>query len=186
MNGIYTVIDVETTGLDPCECRIVEFGAITFDRSGLELGRFCSLVNPGVPIPPDAGAIHGITDAMVANAPTIGRLLSSIWFFCRDYDTDLNHPCTLIGHNLSFDMGFINEANHVNGIMTWTGFEFKCTQAMARSVLRRSGSWPVNYRLGTVADFLEVTRGTSHRAMGDCETTKAVFLKLLDIQEGKS
>ena len=61
------VVDVETTGLDPAADRIVEIAVVGVDferRSCCKL--FNSLVDPGIPIPPEVSAIHHITTAMVA------------------------------------------------------------------------------------------------------------------------
>jgi DNA polymerase III epsilon subunit-like protein len=65
------VIDVESTGLDTSEARIVSI-AVVHATIGLASGArlaYHTLVNPGVPIPPETTRIHGITDAMVADAP---------------------------------------------------------------------------------------------------------------------
>lgn len=70
------VVDVETTGLGP-EAKIVEI-AIVLMRFGCVVSTWSSLVHPGMPIPPDATAVHGITDAMVAHAPTIETLRAEI------------------------------------------------------------------------------------------------------------
>lgn len=64
------VLDTETTGLHD-GARIVEIAVLGVDGSVL----FDSLVNPGVPIPAEATAVHGITDTMVSTAPTFSDLL---------------------------------------------------------------------------------------------------------------
>ena len=70
------VVDTETTGLGD-DARIVEIAVVQM-RFGLVVKRWSSLVNPGVPIPPEATAVHGITDAMVAGAPQIEALAPQI------------------------------------------------------------------------------------------------------------
>lgn len=62
-------IDVEATGPYPDRDRIVEFAVLKVLPT-LEVRRFESFINPGEPIPCEATAVHGITDAMVADAPT--------------------------------------------------------------------------------------------------------------------
>lgn len=62
------VFDLETTGKYPDRDRIVDITIVTVSPSG-QTREFSSLVNPGIPIPPAATAVHGITDAMVAAAP---------------------------------------------------------------------------------------------------------------------
>lgn len=72
----WAVLDTETTGTGP-SARIVEVALVTM-RFGRVEDVFASLVHPGRPIPPEATAIHGITDAMVAQAPTLAGLLPTL------------------------------------------------------------------------------------------------------------
>lgn len=67
------VFDLEATGTDVNQDRIVDVCVIRHDPDGKETV-FSSLVNPGLPIPPEATAIHKITDAMVASEPTMKDL----------------------------------------------------------------------------------------------------------------
>ena len=72
------VVDFETTGPDPNTCMPIEVAAVRF-RGGEIMERASSLINPGVPIPAESTAIHGITDEMVADAPTnIGVTIRSV------------------------------------------------------------------------------------------------------------
>jgi DNA polymerase-3 subunit epsilon len=64
------VLDTETTGVHPGNDRAVQVGIVRFER-GVEVGAFCSLVNPERSIPVEATAVHGITDEMVTGAPSI-------------------------------------------------------------------------------------------------------------------
>lgn len=67
-NPTLAVIDCETTGLDIQADRIIELAILVWD--GAEITASSSKrFNPGFPIPPEATAIHGITDADVANCP---------------------------------------------------------------------------------------------------------------------
>lgn len=68
-----TVFDLETTTANPSTARIVQIAIIRLHPDG-KRDRFSSLVNPLVPIPAEATAIHGITDTMVAGAPTWRQL----------------------------------------------------------------------------------------------------------------
>lgn len=69
-------IDTETTGTVFGKDKAVSVALVRFE-GGKEVARFSSLVNPGFPIPETATAIHKITDAMVADAPSIGELFAS-------------------------------------------------------------------------------------------------------------
>lgn len=69
----FVVFDTETTGLEG-NARIVSIGIV--DQDGTVL--LDTLINPETPIPPDATRVHGVTDAMVANAPTFAKLYPEI------------------------------------------------------------------------------------------------------------
>lgn len=68
-----TWVDLETTGVDPREARIVQIGIIQL-RPDADPVEYATLVNPTIPIPPAATEKHKITDAMVADAPTFKTL----------------------------------------------------------------------------------------------------------------
>src|SRR3990167_4692211 len=95
---MHIAFDVETTGVDPGS-RILELAAIAFDENGVVLHEYDSLVNPGMPIPPDVTKISGITDEMVKDARTADIVLKN---FFEWLPTNL-----LIGHYAQFDTGII-------------------------------------------------------------------------------
>ncbi|MCK9462298.1 MAG: 3'-5' exonuclease [Proteobacteria bacterium] len=99
--------DTETTGLDPIEDRIVQIGGVFLRRGELVGPRRSSLVNPGVPIPPDVTAIHGITDADVADAESFAAVGPRFVEFLL-HAPDGEEPI-LCGYNApGFDVPFIN------------------------------------------------------------------------------
>ena len=88
--------DIESTGVDVARSRIVELCGVKIhpDRSRTD---FFQRFNPGLPIPPDASAIHGITDAMVADEPRFHEKLPDIIAFFSN--------CDLAGYNIvKFDV----------------------------------------------------------------------------------
>jgi DNA polymerase-3 subunit epsilon len=94
----FAVVDVETTGFNPDVERIVEVGLVVLDPSGQEVDSFCTLVDPGR----DAGPthIHGITDTMVAGAPTFTGI--------QPYLAALLSGRVVVGHNVDrFDLAFL-------------------------------------------------------------------------------
>ncbi len=68
-----TFFDLETTGVDVDNDRIVQLALIREEPDGSRR-TFSSLVDPQRPIPPAATAVHGVTDAMVKGQPTIAQL----------------------------------------------------------------------------------------------------------------
>ncbi|MBM3982485.1 MAG: 3'-5' exonuclease [Planctomycetes bacterium] len=72
------VLDLETTGVDPAADRIVEMAVLTLLPGGKhEL--FHQRLNPGVPIPPAASAVHGITDTDVIGSPTFAAVAPELF-----------------------------------------------------------------------------------------------------------
>jgi DNA polymerase-3 subunit epsilon len=105
--------DLETTGIDIANDRIVEISILKIDISGKEEW-LSSRINPGIPIPAAATAIHGITNADVANAPSFTNMASSFASFIGDAD--------IAGYNaLRFDVPLLAEEFLRAGI----DFDFK-------------------------------------------------------------
>ncbi len=93
--------DLETTGVNVAEDRIVEISIIKLNPDGSE-ETLTELVNPEIPIPAEAAAVHGITNEKVADKPTIKELAPKIVEFIGDAD--------LSGYNcLKFDVPLLME-----------------------------------------------------------------------------
>ncbi len=73
----FAVIDFETTGLDPDHDRILEVGIVCFD-GGAVTKSHGYLVDPGIPVPEEARAIHGIRDEDLRDAPRIEQLMPTL------------------------------------------------------------------------------------------------------------
>ena len=95
----FTVVDLETTGATPGFAKITEIGAVRLE-CGEEVGRFSTLVNPGVAIPAMITGITGIDDELVADAPHIDEALPRFVEFSRD--------SVLVAHNAQFDLSFLD------------------------------------------------------------------------------
>ncbi len=95
------VFDLETTGVQVVSDRIVEMCVIKVEPNGTETTKVWR-VNPGMPIPASASAIHGITDDMVANSPSFKELAPEIAAFMKD--------CDVAGYNSNrFDIPLLAE-----------------------------------------------------------------------------
>ena len=89
-------IDVETTGTNPNSSRVVELSILKIHPDGKEECK-SHRVNPGVPIPAEATAVHGITDADVASLPTFRQYARSV--------KDFLDGCDIAGFNvIKFDL----------------------------------------------------------------------------------
>ena len=99
---ISIVLDIETTGLDYRREKIIEFAAVKL-VNGKITDEYETLVNPEQEIRHSSIKIHGITQDMVADAPTLKEVMPKILEFIDDYP--------IIGHNVIFDYSFLNQAN---------------------------------------------------------------------------
>ena len=105
--------DLETTGIDVVNDRIVEISILKVDISGNEEW-LPSRINPGIPIPAAATAIHGISDTDVADAPPFTEVAGSFAGFIGDAD--------IAGYNvLRFDVPLLAEEFLRAGV----NFDFK-------------------------------------------------------------
>lgn len=90
------ILDLETTGTDTSNDRIVEISVLKLVPGGETIHR-TRRINPERPIPPEASAVHGISDSDVANEPTFAAISASLLQFLED--------CDLCGYNLErFDL----------------------------------------------------------------------------------
>ena len=95
----FCVVDLETTGGSPADCRITEVGAVKY-LGGERIGSFQALVNPEIPIPPFITHLTGIDDRSVAAEPPIEEILPAFLEFCRG--------AVFVAHNARFDFSFLN------------------------------------------------------------------------------
>jgi DNA polymerase-3 subunit epsilon len=95
------VFDTETTGLDPASGdRIVEIGCVELVNR-VPTGRtFQAYFNPGRPMPSGAEAVHGLSDAFLADKPPFADKAAELLEFLAD--------SRLIAHNAGFDFAFLN------------------------------------------------------------------------------
>jgi len=153
------IIDFETTGVDPDTCMPVQVGLARFEH-GECIFKHSLLINPGVPIPAEASAIHGITDADVSNAPSPAAALAEIRSF-----TSGAFPC---GYN---GQGFDR--------VIWERFcdqlgEWIDPLVMVRHVdqyVRGKG----RHKLDVTCKRWGVTLGQAHNALHDCVATGSLL-----------
>lgn len=95
------VMDTETTGLDPHGGdRIVEIGGVELINQ-LPTGKtYHQYINPERSMPQEAFAVHGLGDDFLRDKPVFSKVADAFLAFVGD--------ATLVIHNASFDMGFIN------------------------------------------------------------------------------
>jgi DNA polymerase-3 subunit epsilon len=164
----FTIVDVETTGWSPDEAGITEVGAVLM-RGGSVVAEFTSLVNPGTPVPASITELTGISDHMLALAPSVAAVLPGLLAFAEG--------SVLAAHNAPFDLGFLTAACAGAGLF-WPGFEVLDTVRLARHLVVTPDEVP-DCKLRTLADFFGTPAQPSHRALADARATAAVLGHLL-------
>ena len=164
----FVVVDLETTGGSPLTCAITEIGAVKV-CGGEVIGELSTLVNPGRPIPAFISVLTGITDAMVAEAPSVDAALAAFLEFARG--------SVLVAHNAPFDISFLKAATAATA-RDWPGFTVVDTVHLARQVLAR-GEVP-NRKLATLARLFGSPDTPDHRALHDARATVHVLHGLLE------
>ncbi|MGX6604188.1 DEDD exonuclease domain-containing protein [Micromonosporaceae bacterium Da 78-11] len=164
----FVVLDLETTGGAPDGAGITEIGAVKV-RAGEELGVFATLVNPGERIPAFITVLTGITESMLAPAPTIETVLPSLLEFLRG--------AVLVAHNAPYDVGFLKAACAKHGYQ-WPQVRVLDTAAVARRALTRDEV--PNRKLGTLAQFFNAAVQPTHRALDDARATVDVLHGLIE------
>lgn len=95
------VLDTETTGLDWRNGdRVIEIGCVELLNRSLTGRHYHVYINPGRSIDAEAVAVHGITEAFLADKPKFADIVAEFEDFVRDAE--------LVIHNASFDVGFLD------------------------------------------------------------------------------
>jgi len=162
----FCVVDLETTGGTAATCEITEIGAVRY-TGGEETGRFQTLVDPGVAIPPFITVLTGITQAMVVQAPRIEAVLPAFLEFLGD--------AVIVGHNVRFDKSFLDAATERLGYGRLPNPTVD-TLGLARRLVRREVR---NLKLHTLAAYFRAPHPPTHRALDDALATAHVFWELL-------
>ncbi|WP_054301577.1 exonuclease domain-containing protein [Gemmobacter sp. LW-1] len=171
----FVVFDTETTGLLPAQGdQIVQIAAVRIVNGKRVAGEvFDTLVNPGRPIPPGSTTVHGITDAMVAEAPGIAEVGRAFHKFAEG--------AVLIAHNAPFDMEFLRRQEAAIGAR----FDHPVLDTVLLSAVIY-GQHEVHsldaltHRLG-----ITIPEEARHTALGDTVATADAFLKLLPMLKGR-
>ncbi|HEX6486683.1 MAG TPA: DEDD exonuclease domain-containing protein [Nocardioidaceae bacterium] len=164
----FCVVDLETTGGSASAgSMITEVGAVKV-RGGEVLGEFQTLVNPHQSIPAFIAVLTGITDSMVASAPSIEQVLPQFLEFAQG--------CVLVAHNAPFDVGFLKHFAAEQG-RPWPTFEVLDTARLARRVVTRDET--PNCKLSSLATLFGAATTPNHRALSDARATVDVLHGLI-------
>lgn len=171
------VIDTETTGRDPNRGdRIVEIAVVHFE-GGKVTARHAMLVNPGIPIPAEAAAVHGIKDEDVKGEPRFDALAKKV--------LELLEGRIPVAYNAKFDRAFIfsemRRAGHPAVKDRSKPPAMRLTTDWIDPLVwaRALQQGAKGFKLGEVAARAGVALANAHRATDDAEAAGQVFYALL-------
>ncbi|MFJ6910598.1 PolC-type DNA polymerase III [Lactobacillus amylovorus] len=162
----FVIFDVETTGLSSVYDTIIEIGAVKM-KNGEVLERFDKFINPHHPLSEQTINLTSITDEMVSAADDEDVVIKQFQDFYGD------RP--LCGHNVQFDVGFVNVALRRAGLS-------EITQPVVDTleVSRLLHPEQNRHTLDSLAKKYNVSLEHHHRANQDAEATGYLMYKLLD------
>ena len=163
------IFDTETTGLESQADRIIEIGCIELENQ-FPTGRTLHLfINPdGRKVHPDALAVHGITDAFLADKPLFADVAEEIVSFFEG--------ARYVAHNASFDIGFINAEYQRVGIPAVAPDMVIDTLSLAR---RRHPMGPNSLDALCRRYGIDNSHRTKHGALLDAELLTDVYIEML-------
>jgi DNA polymerase III subunit epsilon len=145
-------VDLETTGTAASADRVTEVGIVRIDQDA-RVDEWSTLVNPGCSIPPEIQALTGITNAMVTDAPTFGRIADEV--------AERIAGCVFVAHNARFDYGFLkHEFGRLGRPFT---AKVLCTVKLSRRLYPEAG----RHNLDALIARHALNAADRHRALGD-------------------
>ena len=156
-------VDLETTGGNPAYHRITEVGIVRV-QNGVLLEEWSSLVNPECPISPYIEAFTGISSEMVADAPLFADIAATVLEKLRG--------AVFIAHNARFDYSFLRSEFRKVGVDYAS--EVLCTVKLSRRLFPEH----VRHNLDAVIERHGLACSARHRALGDAQVLKDLWLKL--------
>ncbi|MEO9336154.1 DNA polymerase III subunit epsilon [Mesorhizobium sp. SB112] len=163
------IFDTETTGLDSREDRIIEIGGIELVNRFVTGRTFHVYINPqGRAVHPDALAVHGISDADLADKPPFQDIVEEFLTFIEG--------AKLVAHNANFDMGFINAELTRLGHQSVSQDFVIDTLALAR---RKHPMGPNSLDALCRRYGIDNSRRTKHGALLDSELLAEVYIELI-------
>ena len=162
------ITDIETSGLIYNKNSIIEIAAIKIKNSKV-VDIYSSLVHRDKPLDSKITSLTGITTQMLRDCDkSLARVMSEYRNFVEDLP--------LVGHNiLAFDIKFINEAYAKIGQEPLYN---NCVDTLKLSY--ELCYTAESHKLKDLADYAEISIGTSHRAIGDCETTAFLYRYMMN------
>lgn len=157
----YVILDLETTGHSPDWDDILEIAVLRYKDNNL-VSQYTSLLNIGHNVPTVVSQITGITTSMICDAPILSDIMSEI--------DEIIGDCIIIGHNVSYDINFLNNA-YVKYLGKTIKNSFVDTLRLARLLHKDR---PHN-RLIDLCEIYDLDSSGLHRSIKDCLITKEIY-----------
>jgi DNA polymerase-3 subunit epsilon len=163
----FTVVDLETTGLNPKTSEIIEIAAIKVEGNVIT-EKFHTLIKPSIGfIPEYITKLTGITNPLVIDKPKIEQVFPHFLEFTKN--------SIIIAHNAKFDISFLNEASfQLTGKLIQN--PVICTLVLANRLFPDLKS----KSLTNLAYHFNIPYHRKHRALADAEVTYELFKKFVD------
>jgi len=163
LTNTFVCFDIESTGLNPQQDKVIEIGAVKV-RDGKVVGHFSELINPKIKLPLFISNLTGIDDEMLENADTEVKVIKRFLEFAEDY--------VVIGHKVKFDFSFIKTAAEKerlsfekNGIDT-----LEISRKLHQNLDSRS--------LESMCRYYKINNNNAHRAYDDAKATALLYVEL--------
>ena len=166
----YIAFDIETTGLDASNDRIVELGATLF-TDGVPVKTFSSLVNAGVSVSYSAYAVNHISDEMLQSAPTEDEVYPK---FIEFLGSAISGDIIMCAHNARFDFNFLRNT------FCRLGYESNIQYVDTLSLARRCIDDLPNYKQPTLVKYFRLQSDEAHRAASDAKNCGEILRELLN------
>jgi DNA polymerase III epsilon subunit family exonuclease len=168
----FVFFDLETTGLSPRGCKIIEMAALRVGQDGVIAGSFQALVRIDHPVPYFITRLTGITNTMLARGERIESVFPRFCEFVGDLP--------LVAYNASFDMGFLRAEAARQKI------KLQNRPVCALAVTRARVPGLSSYKLKLVAEHFGIQERQTHRALDDCEMGLRVFSYAMRAQKDQA
>jgi DNA polymerase III epsilon subunit family exonuclease len=160
----FAVVDVETTGLESGEDRVVEVAVVRADATGVVTHEWATAVDPGGPV--RLTWVHGLTDELLRGAPRFAEVAAALAARLTG--------AVLVGHNVAFDLAFLR-AEYERAGTPMPPFPALCTRLLGE----RLGREPQGWNLAACCAEAGVAAGHAHTALGDARSAAALLAAYL-------
>lgn len=162
----FAITDIETTGSHASGNSIIEIGVVVHDGTTI-VEEFSTLLDPGVRIPAYITGLTGITNEMLAGAPTFHQIADRL--------EEIFDGVVFVAHNVSFDHSFIRAEFAAIG-RNWNPPRL-CTMRMARKAFPGQKS----YGLNAICGWMGLSNEHAHRALSDARVASQILVQSMPL-----